>query len=579
MDVYNLYKKIKNSLNSYQEDLKKFEDLYFNRPKDSEVVKGVSEVSDPILFEIVEHETSHLVSNIPDGEVIPAVEPVEPSDEKAAQILTLLLKHQLKKESFNFLQTLQQTKRTSLIYGTAYVLVTWEYNPQKNIDNPKIELLNPYRCYPDIEAKTDEEMRYFFYEDYVGLQELLDAKLPNGKPRYNETVLKDLVKNHEPDLKEKNAYQQLNIDFSYTNKIKIIRCFTPDVWYVLTDKGEVLERIPNPYNGISIPVVILRNITYPNMFFGLPEAYFVESIIRGMNQSINLRLANVKTILEPKYKARAQAYMNYSKTWINKPDQIFIVDELSDIEPFLFPDVTAGTFMQMQNLFADALARRLGRTDFITRNESLAKRSATEISIMHSEQNARKRIKILELQTFLNKLIVNIIKLNQQFVKQKTVFRITEPNKQIRNDEFLEENVVKYNNELYFEVKPEDIQGEFDFKITSMTNYDTEKNMKLQTLDRIINIIMQSKDFYIAKGFEIDLEPIIKSYFAILGNDNYDLIFKQKQNEQTTNFISQESVEEPGMGDNQGIPPVPEANLPEQIKPAPGISNNATVVI
>ncbi|MCS7317529.1 MAG: hypothetical protein NZZ41_04300 [Candidatus Dojkabacteria bacterium] len=521
------------------EEYKYYERLYLNDKIPTHVIKGVSEITDPIAYELIEHKLSHLITDVPNTEIIPKIDPYnmnERDDVIKARILNTLINFQLSKKSIGFLQKIRQHVKIASIYGTSFNLMSWKYDKQNKIDEPELIVLNPFRCFPDLEAESDDKMRFFIYEDYLSWEEILKFEKEKKLLVPSEKLKEFLRKYNKFDYTENNfniILEKENLIFEPT--LKVLKVFTPEKWLILlANDGQVIFEMANPVNSLRLPIAILRNIEMPFSFFGISDLYFIEGLIQTTNQMINYRMFNIKNIVEPKYKATAAAAQAYGHTWKNEPDQIFIVDNINDIQPFIIPDATAGTFLTTMNYINDTISRRLGRVDYITRTEANKFKTATEINQMKVESNARKKLYLELINEFTHDIIYQMIKFNSAFINENTIIELDNN----FNDFLLENDTYTINDKKYLLIRPEYLKGDYDFKISKNISYSLEKQERLMILEKALNLLLQVKPVYDEKGLKLNLDSILKEYLFLLGNFNINEIIEKNINFGNNNLNS-----------------------------------------
>lgn len=532
------------------------ENLYwFYTPKSQKSYK--SNVFDPMAFEQVEHTVSHLFANDPKGTYIP----MEPSDEIAVDAANELFKYQWNKPGAESRKKMVNMGRNFSIFGIAFGELGWRYErPFSKLynkfittwDDPYFKDLNVYDCWPDVDARTPEDMEYFGYDEYLTPEQIYaQDSVSQGVKRYkNLDQLKKLVEEEKSlSASDSNAYRdnaKRKRDLKTmkggdeNGRVLVRRYKTREKWItILPDYKLVIEDRANPYAHGGLGIHVLTNHDYPNMLYGIGELDPIRSMLIAHNQVINMRLDNVRNILQPPFQAKYSA-MRHKPSWKFGPNALWTVDQIGDIQTFNIPDVTGSTFANTTNFFQDSISRRMGRTDFLSRNETDNNRTATEIKAMVGEQNARLRYKEKNIDDFIQKLAVEWMQLNQQFLKKDRLIRIlgvdaieslTEKYGDGTDDSGEPQEEPKFkrakgNDYGFFKVSPEEIQGALDFQVESGSTRSVDLEGEIQNLNSAIKLGTELGPVLQQEGVQIKFKPLLEDVYRRLGIKNTDKVFE-----------------------------------------------------
>lgn len=518
------------------------EDLYFfHTPQNKKSTK--SNVFDPMAYEQVEHVTSHLYTGDPRGEFVP----MESGDEINTDAMNELWKYQWTLPQANMRKKIINTGRRKLIYGAAYGIVNWRYERifDKNLNKWRTNWddwcyydLNPYDCYPDLDAQTPKDMEYFIYDEYIPFR-ILEAQNSfkvNGKNRYkNLDELKKLLNDKDPSASVDNQYRnnmltrrKLDNGKQMEGRIKVRRFLSPDRWItILPDYNLTIEDNPNPHNNMEMNVVMDIDQDIPGIILGIGEIDPVRSLLTSINQTINLRLDNVKMYLERPMKA-LKSEMNNSKTWKWGRNNIFELNTMNGLEPFDIQDVTGNTFVNTLQTLQGIVKERSGRSDVLTMNKS--NKSATEIDAMVNEQNARLNYKLQNTEDFIKDISIKGMQLNQQYLKKDKFIRIVGADNIARlQQKFGNDSSrlqVKSDGVGFLRVSPDDIRGTFDFMVESGSTQMANNSKEIQNLGTVLQLLGQYAQVYQQQGKTVDPTPILEKMMTKLGVKNIDSIIK-----------------------------------------------------
>lgn len=537
---------------------KKFNELenlyWFYTPRSQKSYK--SNVFDPMAFEQVEHTVSHLFANDPKGSYVP----IEKGDDINTDIANEILKYQWNKPGANMRKKFVNTGKNFAIFGIAFAELGWRYErPYSKLqnkfvttwDDPCLRDLNVYDCYPDVDARDPSDMSYFIYDEYLTPEELYNQNsISQGVKRYkNIDKLKELIKDDKNiNASEQNPYRDNAkrkrdlkvLRGGYDNGRLLIRRYkSHDRWItILPDYKLVIEDRANPYDHGGLGIHVLVDHDYPGLLYGIGELDPIKSIMTMQNQTLNMRLDNVKNILQPPFQAKYSA-LRHKHSWKFGQNALWIVDTIGDVQQFAIPDVTGGTFNQTTNWVQDTAARRMGRTDFLSRNDTDENRTATEVKAMVGEQNARLRYKEKNIDEFVKGIAVEWMQLNQQFLKKERALRITGSEAIMPIEERFgqidpetgEAKFEKVDGKDYgfLKVSPDDIRGAFDFQVESGSTRSVDINNEIQNLNAGIKLATELTSALQQEGITVQYKPLIEDVFRRLGIKNTDKIFQTTQ--------------------------------------------------
>lgn len=535
------YTRVNNALTATFKRYNDLEDLYlFHTPKVKNSSK--SNVFDPMAYEQVEHEVAHLYAQDPKGEFLPT----EPSDDLNVEVMNELWQYQWNKDDADMYRKIANTLRRSKLYGTAWGVVHWRYERQESKilkkmittwDDPCYYDLNNYDCFPDIDAQSHKDMKFFIHDEYLSLDDLETQNTYfKGKKRYvNLNELKELLGDSEAKAATvDNAYRnhlltrrKLDDHREMEGRIKVRRCYYPDRWItILPDYNLLIEDNPNPYVTNELPVVCLPNQDLPGIILGVGEIDPVRTLMLTMNQVINMRLDNIKMILEKPMVARKSA-IEHLKTWVWGRNRVMIVNQDGDLKPLDMQDVTGNTFVSTLQWLQDVIRTRSGRGDLLTNNRG--NKTATEIDAMAAEQNARLKYKANNFENFIRELSVKMMQLNQQFLTQTRAIRIVGNDKIQKINQSLGDRFDSKGSYGFLKVDPSDIAGQFDFRVESGSTRAINSERETRDLLSALQLGMQYSEVLMQQGKEFDPVPILEMLINRLGVKNIEQVIKDGQ--------------------------------------------------
>lgn len=485
-------------------------------------------VFDPRVFRVIETITPRMVANEPTGSFYPQ----EEGDMGVAHILNSLIKYDWRRA--DMFPKLVQFVKSMLIFGTAFGRCYWDFREEEKtrmvpkklngrmiwtpnnketvsvtaFDGPNFEALNIYDCFPDPNATSMDNMRWFIYRRFRTFEELENENETRGGSYYkNLDKLKEAI-SATKELENGKTTQPNDVNFrehrrmmlstqEYIGKdasnpdIVILRRFTKDGWCdMIPEYGNLIIReIDNPYFHGQIPIVCGVDYPYPGDLYGMGEIEPIERIQRAINAVLNQRLDNVQLTLNTMWKVKKGANVDMH-TLISKPGNIITATDIDGVQPIAVPDVTGGTFVQTMNYLTSSLQNGSGITDYtigLGNDSNVANKTATGTRLIQQEANAQFKLKIQLFNHMVVQPIANQWKdLRVQYTTEAQTLRIigseaidylkkntrmattTVDGQEIMPGEDLVGKLdIKNQNFAFLKLMPEDIQpsivGDYDF--------------------------------------------------------------------------------------------------------------------
>jgi hypothetical protein len=549
-------------MDEFFEEFNDYEDLYWSFIDESKHPYQ-AKVFDPMVFEKVERVTAHLAASMPRGSVMPA-DVMDALDNFGAVALDELFKYQWRNPKLKHQTKLVKLIKTFALFGTAFATLHWKYTRRKNsdgtytimCDQPNLEPLNIYDCFPDPSADSLETMKYFIHYDYTTIKALeAENRKVKGVSRYkNLDELKDRVKKDgTPSVDayrgRTGPYREQEKDM--TGTIKIGRMYTRNKWVsVAVDYNIVIENRDNPYIHGEMPILKVDDHEYPHQVMGIGEVQPIKALQKAINAIVNQRLDNVEFMMKPIFKVKDKSYRN---SWKVKPGAFWNVRDMNDVEPFIFPDATANMFVQTTQYLKGSAEQALGTYDVL--NKGVDNRTATEVKAVVGEQNARMRLKEFNVDQFISHMGTMWAQLNQQFITSERFIRIVgdEALQMLRNMEEVKPftevqgmDGVEYieNTENYIDGKPrfidkekygflgftpEDIRGQYDFVVESGSTTVNDRVGERDDILNAISLLQNNFDMLQMQGININIRPLLEKLLKQLGINNIDDVFEKQE--------------------------------------------------
>lgn len=421
-------------------------------------------VFDPRTFRVIETITPRMVANEPTGSFYPQ----EMGDSQTAYILNSLFKYDWRRAEM--FPKLVSSAKSMLIFGTFFGRNYWDYRtrwrdrmiPKKvngrlvwspkakerieitEYDGPNYELFNIYDCFPDPNATSLHNLRWFIYRRFVTLEELKATNDARGAEYYknldkleeaiNYKKAKKASGSNPEDINWRQHRRTMLSTEEFIGKdesnpdIVILHKLTRDGWCEVAGEYDVVIReVENPYFHGDYPLVYGVDYPYPGELYGMGEIEPIDRIQRAINAVLNQRLDNVQLTLRNMWKVKKQSGVDMH-TLYSAPGNIITTGDMNAVEAITVPDVTGGTFVQTMNYLTSSLQNGSGITDYtigIGNDSNVANKTATGTRLIQQEANAQFKLKIQLFNHMVIQRIANQWKdLRIQYSTDKQMLRI-----------------------------------------------------------------------------------------------------------------------------------------------------------
>ena len=424
-----------------------------------------AKVFDPRVFRVIETITPRMVANEPTGSFYPS----EKGDMAVSNVLNSLLKYDWRRAEM--FPKLVMFAKSLLIFGTAFGRNFWDFREKERMrmvpkmisgrmvwtpkekevikvteyDGPNFEPLNIYDCYPDPNASSLDNMRWFIYRTFKTINELESSNDTRGFEYYrNLPKLREMVENKAKN-DNKTPARKDNIQFREHRRVMlstqeflgedksnpdivILRRFTREGWCDYAAEYDLIIReVDNPYFHGDLPIVYGVDYPYPGELYGMGEIEPVDRIQRAINAVLNQRLDNVQLTLRSMWKVKKNSGVDMH-TLVSAPGNIVTTDDMAAVESIQVPDVTGPTFVQTMNYLTASLQNGTGITDYtigINTEANVANKTATGTRLVQQEANAQFKLKIQLFNHMVIQRIANQWKdLRIQYTTEKQKVRI-----------------------------------------------------------------------------------------------------------------------------------------------------------
>lgn len=365
---------------------------------------------DPRVFTFIFEKTSRLISNKPQGKLIPR----EGSDILGARINNELLSYQWDEatQGGTMLSKWSLMDINTRKYGSGFAISKWRYECDDTgrvlFDGPEFQVLNNRDIAHDLTATAIENCNWFQVRQYVTWQDLQHVNdSTRSKPIYKNL---DQLKYAIQSTSEEGGNGGDNRSTNWTSRsraiagleqdpvgkddtfktIEIVTEYRKDRWITFAPKhGVIIRDIPNPYKNNEIPVVMLRYYQVDDDLYGLSE---IEPI-KGLQKAINALLCQyVDEINQKLYSpiAIGPGVRQHTLEW-GKGARWIMNNPLTDFRLVESRSNAAQFFNNTYSVLVAAMMNALGESSLGVSNVQPYQKdkTATEIKALQLQRNAR----------------------------------------------------------------------------------------------------------------------------------------------------------------------------------------------
>jgi hypothetical protein len=236
---------------------------------------------------------------------------------------------------------------------------------------------------------------------------------------------------------------------------------------VFSDIGDsfLVKPTQQPY-AFGQPFVMLRNYDIPDEFYPMGELEAIEPLQHELN-------ATRSAILNDR-KQNQRKYLYEPKAF----DKVGIAGLQSDRDNEMVPTTGAvplneavvpmpripldPQLYQNSDMIVQDINMITAVNEYARGGQSETRRTATEASIIQDAANARAADKLAKVEKIIGRCASRLVALAQQYMTEPQTVRITGKN----------------GHPLWFEVKPDDIQGEYDFEVVGGSTQPKNEQQK-----------------------------------------------------------------------------------------------------
>ena len=362
-----------------------------------------------------------------------------------------------------------------LVYGTAVWFVQWD-GKQGEYGEISIKPVDPFNLFPDPLAEDVESAEYLIYATYKNANQLKQqfpdkASVIEGSRISMSELVSDRDSN---DNSEENQvlvvemwcrdWVTMDKDVEGNDKLKypkgrVITCL-PELGILLSDKK-------NPYNDGRFPFILMKNYDIPFEFWGVGEVEQILSPQSYINDLTNQIIDNAKLTANMQWIVDKNCGIGKGKL-TNRPGLVIRKNPGSEVKRDQPPAMPTYLREQIEVLKQD-IQDISGVFDSLKGEKQGSVTAASAIMALQEASQARIRLKIKIMESFLSELACIVYSRMQQFWKLDRWVRVTDIE----------------GNASFKEIGQEVLSNDFDLKVMAGSTMPVNRNAMMDLMIRL----------------------------------------------------------------------------------------------
>ena len=373
---------------------------------------------------------------------------------------------------------------TTLVLGTSVFFLPWDGNAKSSYGGEVRAIeVNPFNLYPDPLATCVEDAEYLMYATYkhVNILKRLFPKKSNllegGNIKYSE-----LVANRGTDISNTDnqvlvleiwCRDYTTIEYEETDKdgkeYKVTKRKYPRgrVLTIAPELNLLLDDKENPYQDGKFPFVLIKDYDIPFKFWGEGEPKQLLSPQKYLNDLSNQIIDNARLTANMPWVIDKNAGIGYGKL-TNRPGLVIRKNPGSEIRREAPPQMPQYVSDKIEELKRD-MEIISGVHDVTQGRRPVGIQAGNAIMALQEAGQARIRIKVKLMEQGLSKLATMWYNRMQQYWKLDRWVRVSDDR----------------GNYDFQQITEDDLQYDFDIKITAGSTMPTNKSAMLDLMIRL----------------------------------------------------------------------------------------------
>ena len=362
-----------------------------------------------------------------------------------------------------------------LVYGTAVWFIQWD-GKQGEYGEISIKPVDPFNLFPDPLAEDVESAEYLIYATYKNANQLKQQFPDKASAIEGSRIsMSELVSDRDSnDNSEENQvlvvemwcrdWVTMDKDVEGNDKLKypkgrVITCL-PELGILLSDKK-------NPYNDGRFPFILMKNYDIPFEFWGVGEVEQILSPQSYINDLTNQIIDNAKLTANMQWIVDKNCGIGKGKL-TNRPGLVIRKNPGSEVKRDQPPAMPTYLREQIEVLKQD-IQDISGVFDSLKGEKQGSVTAASAIMALQEASQARIRLKIKIMESFLSELACIVYSRMQQFWKLDRWVRVTDIE----------------GNASFKEIGQEVLSNDFDLKVMAGSTMPVNRNAMMDLMIRL----------------------------------------------------------------------------------------------
>lgn len=362
-----------------------------------------------------------------------------------------------------------------LVYGTAVWFIQWD-GKKGEYGEISIKPVDPFNLFPDPLAEDVESAEYLIYATYKNANQLKQQFPDKASAIEGSRIsMSELVSDRDSnDNSEENQvlvvemwcrdWVTMDKDVEGNDKLKypkgrVITCL-PELGILLSDKK-------NPYNDGRFPFILMKNYDIPFEFWGVGEVEQILSPQSYINDLTNQIIDNAKLTANMQWIVDKNCGIGKGKL-TNRPGLVIRKNPGSEVKRDQPPAMPTYLREQIEVLKQD-IQDISGVFDSLKGEKQGSVTAASAIMALQEASQARIRLKIKIMESFLSELACIVYSRMQQFWKLDRWVRVTDIE----------------GNASFKEIGQEVLSNDFDLKVMAGSTMPVNRNAMMDLMIRL----------------------------------------------------------------------------------------------
>lgn len=358
--------------------------------------------------------------------------------------------------------------------------------PEVTYDDNEIVNIDYFDFFPDPSGRDIDSCRFVFHRERLTRDQIEQKLQKLNEAGFGYVYPIDWDELDNAGDEEEGRFERISSvglfpetsDGNFNDKSKKLYSvlnYWEDTKYGLIVNSKLVYWGSNLYWRHSKKPFVVRSFEpLPGEFYGLSAVQIIEHLQHELNTHRNQRIDNVSLILNRMFKARRDADLDPAEL-VSRPHGVIWVEQMDDIDPIIFPDVTASSYTE-EGILKQDMENALAVPSVVRGVDSARRETATEVVTKTSNASLRFDVKIMLFEALGFKRLAMLMDLNnQQFIDGTRLIRLV-------GEDGVEE---------WRQINQWEIIGEFDYRPAG-SNVDPAANKEVRR-QQLLNLYQIQK--------------------------------------------------------------------------------------